>query len=156
MKAITIILFLFPLFACAQIDSVHKHIRNPYLKGNDREVIAFQLFSGACDGLNNAIQFHGALADHAFWNYNTGWKRKYKNFDAGDLRARYFLSKSVLVAGTDGWHATKAGSRLGMTATIIIDETNYKSWRKILRKSIIVSVANRFGFWLMYDQIFAK
>jgi hypothetical protein len=145
-------MFLMPFIASAQHDSTHWQ----YLTANDKKVIGYQFFDGAFDGLNNALQHHGIGAGYDFWDYQTSWKRKYKYYDGGDLRARYLFSKSLLVAGTDGWHATRAASRITKTFTIIIDDTNFKSWRKILRKALIVSIANRAGFYLTYNLIFKK
>ncbi len=124
------------------------------LNTNDKIVMASQFVSGAADGINQAIQVHGLGAGKSFWDYQTSWKRKYKDFDAGDTRAAYLFSKSAFVAGTDGYHLTRFISRSTMTATIIIDKTDLKSWKAVVGKLLIMSFANRLGFWLTYDVIF--
>jgi len=40
----------------------------------------------------------------AFYDARTSWKRKYKDYDAGDLRPRFLGSTTVLVLFTDFWH----------------------------------------------------
>lgn len=40
-----------------------------------------------------------------WWDARTSWKRKYKDYDAGDLRPRFPGAKSWLVMLTDFWHA---------------------------------------------------
>ena len=41
-----------------------------------------------------------------WWDARTSWKRKYWDYDSGDLRPRFWGSKTVLVALTDFWHLT--------------------------------------------------
>jgi hypothetical protein len=49
---------------------------------------------------NNIFEAWGTWFDA-----RSSWKRKYKDYDAGDLRPRFWLSTTVLVFATDFWHA---------------------------------------------------
>jgi hypothetical protein len=151
MKKLIIILLLFPACCLCQQRSVKKH----FFSKNDKQVVLLQFIAGSADGINQAIQVHGLGKGHSFWDYNTSWKRKYKDFDNGDLRAAYPFAKSLLVAGTDGYHLTRFVNRSSFTLTMIIDRTDLKSWRAVLRKIVIASMANRLGFYIFYDNVFA-
>ena len=152
MKTLLLFILLIPVFCMSQQPiQVKKH----FFSRNDKQVMLLQFIAGSADGINQAIQVHGLGKGQPFWDYQTSWKRKYKDYDNGDLRAAYLFSKSALVAGTDGYHLTRFVNRSTVMFTMIIDKTDIKSWRAVLRKLIIASLANRFGFYLFYDQIFA-
>lgn len=40
----------------------------------------------------------------AWWDNRVSWKRKYRNYDAGDLRPRFWKSTTWLVFLVDFWH----------------------------------------------------
>jgi hypothetical protein len=44
----------------------------------------------------------------AWYDARTSWKLKYKDYDAGDLRPRFFKSTTWFVLFTDFWHAADA------------------------------------------------
>lgn len=70
-------------------------------------IILIVLLAGACKAIKDTLQHH---FETSVFNGKTGffgkdsWKRKYKDFDKGDLRERFFGSKTFLVWTTDGWH----------------------------------------------------
>lgn len=70
-------------------------------------VISFALLiiAGAAEGVMDHLQFHYTKPNH-FWNPEFSWKNKYKG---GDKRngEKFFLSSSLLVWLTDGWHLMK-------------------------------------------------
>lgn len=43
-----------------------------------------------------------------WWDARTSWKRKYRDYDAGDLRPRFWGSTGPLVLLTDFWHLADA------------------------------------------------
>lgn len=59
----------------------------------------------ACDNLTHQAGNSIFEAWGPWFDARTSWKRKYKNYDAGDLRPRFWLSTTALVLFTDFWHA---------------------------------------------------
>jgi len=123
---------------------------------NDVAVIATQSIAGGFDGWNQNIIHHRYGVGKPFWDNHTSWKRKYKDYDNGDLRAKFFLSKSVLVGATDGFHMTRSVSRMATLATIGIVAGDWKDYPKgqrwlIVAKKIVLSIiANRVTFQIVY------
>ena len=81
----------------------------PLIEKKDFLIYAMQFIAGCADGANQAIVYHHAGAGTHFWDYNTSWKNKYRNYDAGDTRSAFFGSKSFFVGITDGNHLTRMG-----------------------------------------------
>jgi len=67
--------------------------------------ILFFLLSGGAEGVMDHLQFHYDK-HNVFWNPKLSWVNKYKfgNPIAGE---RFFLSTTILVWLTDGWHLMK-------------------------------------------------
>lgn len=145
---------LFTLLFCCSICFAQKKPFPLQWEKSDLHVAITQFITGAANGTSDAIQFHGVGAGMHWVDYNTSWKNKYKNYDAGDTRAAYFGSKSFFVAGTDAFHALRASQRSLTTFTIIIDRTDVKSWKKIIQKTLLIYLTNRLGFNLLYNVIF--
>ena len=130
-----ILLLLCPLFSYSQ-------------KSNFKEVFILQVASGFADGTNQAIVHHRLGQGKAFWDFKTSWKRKYKNFDGGDLRPRFPGSKTVFVGATDGFHLTRAIQRSADIATICISVGD--SWKDIKRKAIAATIGRGLGWFVSY------
>ena len=124
------------------------------LTKKDILVTALQFVSGFADGTNQAIVHHRLGAGNEFWDMKTSWKRKYKDFDNGDLRPRFFGSKTIFVAGTDGFHLTRAIQRTADIATICISVGD--SWKDIKRKAIAATIGRGLGWALSYSVIFRE
>lgn len=73
-------------------------------------VVGLVVLAGACNGVMDALQFHysktGFLEESTFWNPEISWKNKYRGGDPSNGPA-FFLSTTVLVFLTDGWHLFK-------------------------------------------------
>lgn len=74
--------------------------------------------AGAFYGLNKAIQHHHFGRGNQFWDYNVSWKNKYRDYDAGDTRQAYPMSKNVLVFTTDGYHLSQFAYRSAWFVTL--------------------------------------
>jgi hypothetical protein len=125
----------------------------PFIENKDLLIYGLQLISGAADGANQAIVYHGAGKGRHFWDYNTSWKNKYKDYDHGNTNAAFFGSKTFLVGITDGNHLTRMINRSFSLGSMMIAMHQSNSWSQIIKKAIIASVVNRIGFTLMYNYI---
>lgn len=122
------------------------------------EIIAYvlQFVGGGADGINQALQHHHLGRGNRFWDYNTSWMNKYKNFPT-DKREAYFLSKSILVGTTDGYHLTRTVAQTAIFASIGFElgvkdrKFDYKS---IIKKVLLSTLVNRIGFVLFYNGIY--
>src|SRR4051812_36741788 len=131
MKKIILLITIVPAFTFAQ-EAVKKksHAATAYKKwtaisGNDILIYSFMTLSGAADGVNQAIVHHELGRGNRFWDFAKSWKNKYKDFDAGDKRAAFFGSKSVLVGFTDAYHLTRTIDRGFTVAALSISAGNF-------------------------------
>ena len=167
MKILFIPLILLCLTSSAQVDTsfahrsfihnfFHQFATTAVVEKKDLWVYGAQLIAGAADGMNQALVYHGALKGHPFWDYSTSWKRKYKNYDAGDLRPRFPGSKTWLVGITDGNHLTRMINRSFTTFSIAIAMSEHDPWYELVKEAIFSSIINRIGFTYMYDKVFKE
>ncbi len=115
---------------------------------------ACQFLSGSADGVNQALVHHYLGMGNRFWDFQTSWKNKYKNYDEGDLRPAFFGATSFAVSLTDGYHLTRMADRafsLGSVGFALGEKLTFKS---IARKIIICSIVNRAGFLLFFNVIY--
>ena len=69
--------------------------------------------AGLADAAKDKILFHydksifKNFKNQQFWDSSVSWTNKYKDYDKGDLTAKFPLSKTILVGFTDGFHLTK-------------------------------------------------
>ena len=115
---------------------------------------ACQFLSGSADGINQALVHHYLGMGNRFWDFQTSWKNKYKNYDKGDLRPAFPGATSFAVSLTDGYHLTRMADRtftLGSLAFALGEKQNFKS---IFKKIVISSLMNRAGFLLFFDVIY--
>lgn len=139
MKRLIISILFLPIFCLSQ-------------NKNDKWIYATQFISGAADGVNQAIQaWH--IKGNSFWYLKESWMNKYKDFPT-DKRAAYWGSKGILVWTTDGYHLTRFIDRSFQVASLGISLTEKNNWKKIIKKVIIASLANRAAFFLFYNIIF--
>jgi spore cortex formation protein SpoVR/YcgB (stage V sporulation) len=137
--------FVYPFF--------HQFVTKPVIEKEDVIIYSLQFVSGLADGMNQALVYHGALKGHPFWDYSTSWKRKYKNYDKGDLRARFPGAKTWAVGITDGNHLTRGVNRISSIVSVGIAMNEHDKWYEIVKEAIISSLINRLGFSLVYDHI---
>jgi len=120
MKKILIVLMLINVNLIAQ---------NKWYEPTKNEVISVFLLtaSGVSNGFHEAINYHGYGKGNGFIDIQTSWKNKYKNYDAGDYRERFFLSKSAFVAFTDLNHATAFSNTGFLVSGTAINFSEFKS-----------------------------
>lgn len=84
------------------------------------DIVSYSLstISGICFGFNQAIVHHEYGKGKQFIDYNISWKNKYKNYDKGNLSAKYFGSKTFLVWTTDLYHLTATGDKLFLVSSV--------------------------------------
>lgn len=148
MKLFLVISFLFPGCLTAQ--------KKWYaISKNDGGMMIAQALAGSADAINQGIQF-GKIGKNQFWDYSRSWKNKYRDYDAGDTRAAFPLSKTMLVFATDGYHLTRMMSRNFVLFSFTIgfeDLSKYERrdrWKVIVKKTILSSIANRIAFNIIY------
>jgi hypothetical protein len=123
---------------------------------NDAAIIALGVVSGTADGVNQNLAHWRWGKGRQFWDVKLSWKNKYKDFDNGDLDARFWGSKSVFVAFTDGYHLTRMIDRSAMLFSIGIsggELTKYEKkdrWKVVAKKILISSLSNRIAFNIIY------
>jgi site-specific DNA-methyltransferase (adenine-specific) len=137
--------FFYPFF--------HQFVTKPVIEKQDVIIYSLQFLGGLADGMNQALVYHGALKGHPFWDYSTSWKRKYKDYDHGDLRAAFPGAKTWAVGITDGNHLTRGINRGASIISVGIAMSENKKWYQIVKKAIIASIINRIGFTLVYDHL---
>jgi len=123
---------------------------------NDAAIIVLGTVSGAADGVNqNLTHWRWGKGKH-FWDVKTSWKNKYKDFDGGNLDARFWGSKSVFVSFTDGYHLTRMIDRSAMLLSVGIGAGELKDyekkdrWKVVAKKILISSLINRISFNIIY------
>ncbi len=117
---------------------------------------------GVANGINQTILHHYPQfqkvhpnADPGYWNPDQSWKRKYKDYDAGDMSEAFFLSKTALSGFTDAYHLTSqlsTGSIIAATCVITIGEK--RKWWEYGIDIVGMSVARSIGFHLPYTIIY--
>lgn len=69
------------------------------------EALILIFIAGLAEGVMDMLQFHFYL-NHKFWNPKLSWVNKWKG-GRPEHGERFFLSSTLLVAFTDGWHLMK-------------------------------------------------
>ena len=125
-------------------------------KKNEILMYACQFVAGASDGVNQAIVHHYLGMGDKFWDFQTSWKNKYKDYDNGDFRPAFFGAKSFAVAFTDGYHLTRMVDRSFTTASLVFCLSDKNDWKSVMKKVLISAAVNRVGFAITYDVIFYR
>jgi hypothetical protein len=123
---------------------------------NEILMYAAQFVSGCADGVNQSLVHHYLGMGTRFWDFQTSWKNKYKDYDAGDLRPAFLGSKSIFVGFTDGYHLTRTVDRSFTSVSLALALKEKYSFRQIVKKVIISSLINRAGFLLFFSVIFPR
>jgi hypothetical protein len=124
---------------------------------NDVAIITLGVVSGAADGVNQNLAHWRWGKGKAFWDVKTSWKNKYKDYDNGNTDARFWGSKTVFVAFTDGYHLTRMIDRSAMVLSVGISAgelAKYQKkdkWKVILKKILLSSISNRIAFNIVYQ-----
>ncbi|MGH2563515.1 MAG: hypothetical protein ACRDE5_03315, partial [Ginsengibacter sp.] len=122
----------------------------------DLVIYACQFIAGSADGVNQALVHHDVGMGNSFWDIQTSWKNKYRNFDKGDTRPAFFGSKSILVCATDGYHLTRAIDRSFSLCSLGFALSEKNNLKQIIKKVIISSLLNRAGFLLFFNVIYPR
>jgi hypothetical protein len=123
---------------------------------NDVAIIALGAVSGAADGVNQNLAHWRWGTGKPFWDVQTSWKNKYKDWDGGNTDAAFWGSKTVFVAFTDGYHLTRMIDRSAMLLSVGISAgelSKYEKkdkWKVVLKKIVLSSLSNRIAFNLIY------
>ncbi len=130
-------------------------LQDKFFTKNDAAIVALQVVSGFSNGLHEAIQA-GHWGTGKFWDSKISWKNKYRDFDNGDIRAKFVGSKSVFVGFTDGYHLTNLISHTAniATFTIALNTKEKLNFKTILKKALISAAANRAAYYVSYNLIF--
>jgi len=126
------------------------------------EIIGMPLMSLSAyyKATREAINYRGFGKGEMFWDINTSWKNKYKNWDKGDTRAKFPGSKTFLVMFTDGNHLMGAANTFTLTvgSFFVLGDFKrewkmYKGWERVgyifIRKLGLYSVRS-----LIFELIF--
>jgi len=71
------------------------------------------LLAGLAEGIMDWLQFRleergsAKIINSKFWNPNYSWANKWKNAWTTPLKEKFFLSSTLVVFLTDGWHLMK-------------------------------------------------
>jgi hypothetical protein len=123
---------------------------------NDAVIIALGAVSGAADGVNQNLAHWRWGKGKAFWDVQTSWKNKYKDFDNGNTEAAFFGSKTIFVAFTDGYHLTRMIDRSTMVLSVGISAAELKQykkkdrWKIVAKKALLSGITNRLAFNIIY------
>ena len=120
---------------------------------NEILIYACQFVAGSADGVNQSIVHHYLGMGNRFWDFQTSWKNKYKNYDEGDTRSAFFGSKTFAVGLTDGYHLTRLIDRSFVLGSVAFALSEKNDWKSIAKKTIISALVNRAGFALTYNII---
>jgi hypothetical protein len=141
----SILLIIFALFVFIKTEG-----QRQWWKPAKREALSYAAFtlSGAAYGFNQAIEHHSYGIGNDYIDISQSYKRKYKNYDAGDLSAAYFGSKTFLVWTTDAFHLTNTLDKGFLTTGIVLNTWDMKSelkeykkkdrWKVIVFKKILL------------------
>ena len=150
-KIILLLVITIPYYGKTQTNDFKKK----QLK-KDFAMYACQFLSGSADGVNQAVVHHYLGIGNSFWDFQTSWKNKYRNYDKGDLRPAFCGAKSVTVCLTDGFHLTRAIDRTFTTGSIAIALSETNSFKQIVKKVILGSLINRAGFVLFFNVVYPR
>lgn len=126
--------------------------------GKEVPALACMFAAGMINGVNQDLMFHYnefqntfPNANPEFWDPSISWRNKYKNGDPSQGEA-FLGSSTIFVAATDGYHATIAGRNLMITTSICLSPRS-RSWKSILKRTVLYTLTYSVGFELMYDKI---
>jgi len=164
MKSLLITIALFLSFNC--IGQKKPLIETGNLKVSSYTLPASSAFlSGSFRGLyrvlnNRYPEFKQTIpgATDQFWNPEYSWKNKYMDYDNGDMRPKYFGSKTFLIWTTDGRNLSATMQKVFLIGIIPLnpmDKNKSKFFRYVIEPSGYIIIEN-LGFIVVNDLIFNK
>ena len=135
-------------------------------KPTKKEALSYGAFtiSGVAYGFNQAIEHHSYGIGNPYVDITKSYKRKYKNFDAGDFTEAYVGSTTFLVWTTDAFHLTNTIDKGFLTTGIILNTWDLKTdlkkynkkdrWKAIVFKKILLPlIIQHLSFELTFDRL---
>jgi hypothetical protein len=164
-KALIIVAMIVPFSSCAQVNrtqkvaagySVQVQLVSPQKRKINKDIFIYtcQFLSGSADGVNQALVHHYLGFGNRFWDFQTSWKNKYKDYDKGDLRPAFPGATTFAVSLTDGYHLTRMVDRAFSLTSIGFALGEKQTFKGVVKKIIISSLVNRAGFFLFFDVIY--
>ena len=151
---------LFLLLSLIAVRSTSAQKKWYSISKNDIVVFSSMAISGTADGFNQAIIHHEFGIDHPFSDYETSWKRKYKDADNDDFRRAYIGSKSWLVWTTDAFHLTRTIDHTFTGVAIVFAAGDLKEYAKkdrwkvlLIKKGIVPMIIRGIFFNAFYDNL---
>ncbi|OJI07735.1 hypothetical protein BK004_00500 [bacterium CG10_46_32] len=99
-------------------------------------ILLFVFIAGMAKGVSDTLQFHygtsvfSSFQNEQWWNPEVSWKNKYRDYDNGDNREAYLLSRSLLVWRTDAWHLAQT-IETGAWVLAVLFAIRLGYWRRI-------------------------
>lgn len=154
-------LLLLGAFVCVALTGMTQDYKIKWntITKEDIVLTGAMVLSGTADGVNQAVVHRNIWKGHAFSDFTTSWKRKYRDYDAGDLRPAYFGSKSFLVGITDMFHLTRSIDHLSLYTGIVFgasDIVKYRKqdkWKVLLIKKPAIILIRSVTFNLIFNSL---
>jgi hypothetical protein len=105
-------------------------------KPTKKEIIGYSCFAlaGVSNGFNQAIEHHSYGQGNPYIDISESYKRKYKDYEGGNLNEAYFGSKTFLVWTTDAFHLSNTLEKGFLATGIVFDIWDIKSELKKYEK----------------------
>jgi hypothetical protein len=114
-----------------------------------QKIILF-LLAGCFEGIMDHLQFHFDKNNY-FWNPSLSWKNKWKNGDKSQGE-RFFLSSTVFVFTTDGWHLMKWFRNRMIDTLIFLFLYDIMIWHYALSITLLFRIVYGIGFHITYKK----
>ena len=113
---------------------------------------------------NQAIEHHSYGIGKPYVDITKSFKRKYKNYDNGDLSEAYFGSKTFLVWTTDAFHLTNTIDKAFLATGVVLNTWDLKSelkqykkkdrWKVVVFKKILLPlIIQHLAFEMTFDNL---
>ena len=137
------------LLSCIAFFLVAATQAQQWWKPTQKEIIGYSCFAlaGVSNGFNQAIEHHSYGLGNPYVDISLSYKRKYKDYAAGNLNEAYFGSKTFLVWTTDAFHLSNTLEKGFLITGVTFDVWDLKSelkkyekedrWKVIVFKKIL-------------------
>jgi len=120
-------------------------------------ILVLVIFKGVCEAVKDKLLFHYEESifsnyDHCYWSPEISWRRKYKKGDPNQ-GPRFFLSTTVLVFITDGWHFVKWLNNRFTDLIILIVSINFL--KSELYQSLLLIIAYNIIKGVIFEKFFS-
>ena len=135
-------------------------------KPTKKEIIGYSCFAlaGVSNGFNQAIEHHSYGLGNSYVDISESYKRKYKDYAAGNFNEAYFGSKTFLVWTTDAFHLSNTLEKGFLITGVTFDIWDLKSelknyekkdrWKVIVFKKILLPLLiQNLAFEITFDNL---